>query len=90
MSNIGNEIGGNALHIKDCYIWSEIYYLDSATDYREYLPQHHVTPRAVPEDDLIMLDSLKRPTSRWRFWGSSFLVVSLLICYFLWYDLHYL
>jgi hypothetical protein len=23
--------------VSDCYVWTEIYYLDSATDYREYL-----------------------------------------------------
>jgi hypothetical protein len=29
---------GQAVPIADCYVWAEICYLDSATDYREYLP----------------------------------------------------
>jgi hypothetical protein len=33
------EIGGEGIHIRDCYVWAEIYYLDSPSDYREYLPQ---------------------------------------------------
>src|SRR5262249_24604079 len=38
-SNPRNAVRGSSFHIHDCYVWSEIYYLDSATDYREYLPQ---------------------------------------------------
>jgi hypothetical protein len=33
------EIGGEGIHIRDCYVWAEIYYLDSPSDYREYLPR---------------------------------------------------
>jgi hypothetical protein len=29
-----------SFHVQDCYVWSEIYYLDSSTDYHEYLPQN--------------------------------------------------
>jgi hypothetical protein len=32
-----NEIGGEAIHVGDCCVWAEIYYLDSPTDYREYI-----------------------------------------------------
>lgn len=32
------EIGGETIRIGDCFVWSEIYYLDSPTDYREYIP----------------------------------------------------
>lgn len=31
-------IGGSAYRIADAYVWSAIYYLDSSTDFREYLP----------------------------------------------------
>ncbi len=31
------EFGGEAIHVGDCYVWAEIYYLDSPTDYREYI-----------------------------------------------------
>ena len=30
--------GGAAIHVSDCRVWAEINYLDSLTDYREYLP----------------------------------------------------
>ena len=33
---------GTSFHISDCYVWAEIFYLDSATDYREYLPKKGV------------------------------------------------
>lgn len=30
---------GTSFRVRDCYIWAEIFYLDSPTDYREYLPE---------------------------------------------------
>jgi hypothetical protein len=33
------EIGGEGIHVRDCYVWTEISYLDSSSDFREYLPQ---------------------------------------------------
>ena len=47
-------ICGEPVHIRDCYVWAEIYYLDSDTDYREYLTER---PNALPESELVMLDS---------------------------------
>lgn len=32
------QVGGDPVHVSDCYIWAAIHYLDSPTDYREYLP----------------------------------------------------
>jgi hypothetical protein len=46
--------------VSDAYVWSEIHYLDSATDYREYLPQHGVhlaNSATIPDNELILLDS---------------------------------
>jgi len=55
------EIGGEGIHVRDCYVWMEIYYLDSPSDYREYLPQdRHWNPNDAP---LVMLDS-PRQSSR--------------------------
>ena len=31
------EIGGQTIHVGDCHVWAGIYYLDSPTDYREYI-----------------------------------------------------
>ena len=50
----GESEGG--IRIGDCYVWAEIYYLDSPTDYREYLPQHCARHFPVA-GDLVMLDS---------------------------------
>ena len=33
------EIGGEGIHVRDSYVWMEIFYLDSLSDYREHLPQ---------------------------------------------------
>jgi hypothetical protein len=54
-SRVNRECGGD-IHIGDSYVWAEIYYLDSPTDYREYLPQHCAQQCPVA-GDLVMLDS---------------------------------
>jgi hypothetical protein len=49
------QIGGTGIHVGDCYVWAEIHYLDSPTDYREFLPCNH--PRPVPlGSQFVMLD----------------------------------
>jgi hypothetical protein len=53
-------IGGNTFHVGDCRIWAEIYYLDSSTNYREYLPQHSSLKTV---DELQMLDDRSSPIS---------------------------
>ena len=57
------EIGGEAIHVRDCYIWAEIHYLDSPSDYREYLPKDQARRHGVLGDDLILLDSPRRGSS---------------------------
>jgi hypothetical protein len=37
-------IGGNGSRVGDCYIWAEINYFDSATEYREFLPCNAPSP----------------------------------------------
>ena len=44
-----------AFRVGDCYIWSEINYLDSSTNYREFLPANEKSRAGA--DDLVMLDS---------------------------------
>ena len=51
------KLAGRPFHVCDCYVWAEIFYLDSPTDYRECLPQQK-KPRAG-QGDLIMLDSAR-------------------------------
>jgi hypothetical protein len=81
---------GQEFRISDCYVWFEINYLDSATDYREYLPQRRIGIAPAPailDDDLILLDSSSHSCG-----GDSCLCVALLalfvtICCALWYEL---
>jgi hypothetical protein len=46
----------NAVHIQDYRVWAEIRYLDSPSDYREYLPGSGVQPIAQLAN-LVMLDA---------------------------------
>ena len=50
-SNDHIRTGGAITHVGDCYVWAEIYYLDSASDFREYLP-------SPSQSELVMLDEL--------------------------------
>jgi len=47
-------IGGEAVHVGDCFIWAQIHYLDSPTDYREYIVS--VAPPWGAGDDFVTLD----------------------------------
>jgi len=56
------QIGGTPVRVPDCYIWAAIYYLDSPSNYREYLP--YSRPRiAIPPGDLVMLGD--KPPAPW-------------------------
>lgn len=55
--NPDGQAGGGFVHVKDSRIWAEISYLDSATNYREYLPLSRVPSRDVQDSILTMLDS---------------------------------
>ena len=51
------QTGGTTSHVGDCYIWAEIYYLDSTTDYRECLAPR-IQEAASDDVGLIMLDEI--------------------------------
>lgn len=63
MLNPGREIGGECFHVGDSYVWSEIRYLDSATDYRDFLPQRQILPTVI-NSELVMLDSHRHSMAR--------------------------
>ena len=48
-------IGGNGSPVGDCYVWAEINYLDSATDYREFLRCNAPSPMPL-NGELVLLD----------------------------------
>jgi hypothetical protein len=64
-----SRIGGESVRVGDCWVWAEIKYLDSPTDYREFLPQSAVRWRHTSGDDLVMLDPSSYPKPRARPWG---------------------
>ncbi len=51
-----SHVGGSSFHVSDCQIWAEIHYLDSLTDYREYLPVDSLRGWEPLESQLVMLD----------------------------------
>jgi hypothetical protein len=53
---------GTRFRVGDYHVWAAIQYLDSPTDYREYLPE--ADPRApAAKGELVMLDS-SRPHAK--------------------------
>jgi hypothetical protein len=81
---------GREFRVSDCYVWSEIYYLDSTTDYREYLPGPVVGARKITPNDLVMLDNVRRWSSNRTFWSLGVFAIFLIVFWILWYGLPYL
>ena len=81
MFNQDKQIGGEPIPVRDCYVWAEIHYLDSATDYREFLPEQPVAPSIASRHEIVMLDSSSsNPLAGWALVG-MFLLISGLLCY---------
>ena len=64
MADLDQSTERETLHIQDCRVWAEIYYLDSPTNYREYLPQNNIQLRGTLDDGLIATDSDPRLPSK--------------------------
>lgn len=77
MPNPGKQLGGEAFHVRDCYVWAEIQYLDSPTDYREYLPQRTTFSSGRTDFELVITD----PTlTNWTASLLCFLVCGVIVC----------
>jgi hypothetical protein len=63
----GKDVAGEYFHVRDCYVWAEICYLDSPTDYREYLPLNRGTSPAI-KGVSVMLDGSRPSASRVTFY----------------------
>jgi len=60
-----HRIGGESVHISDCYVWAEIYYLNSTTDYREYVPRNGADGRrSMSLDNRVPLEFSERAPGR--------------------------
>jgi hypothetical protein len=57
MLNPYPENTGGTSHVRDCQLWAEIDYLDSPTDYREYLPGQESSSDTSDSGDLVMLET---------------------------------
>jgi len=82
-----HNIGGNPMRVADCYIWSEIYYLDSPTDYRECIPTHRIRPCNVPRSGFSILEPSENNPSHFFLTILVFLVSCLIIGALLWHML---
>jgi hypothetical protein len=87
MDNLADHqrIGGESVQISDCWVWAEINYLDSPTDYREYLPQNCARSGTIPANDAIVLGSCVFPQrSKVRQWSHCLILLFIfLISWFL-------
>ena len=87
MSSPDKKLGGYSVHVGDCYIWSEIYYLDSPTDYRECLLLHPIPPCNIPRSGFSILESSENNPSHLFLTILVFLASCLIICSLLWDNL---
>lgn len=74
-----NQAEKNPLHHQDWRVWAEINYLDSPTEYREYLPNASIQNRAISAE-FVLLSASKRPSKgrRWILPVITCLVVALI------------
>jgi len=76
---VEDRTGGTAVHVGDCYTWTAIQYLDSPTDYGEYLP------RRVPltNDEMRVLDDEEHLSwGEWPFLTIIVVVISVIVAAF--------
>jgi hypothetical protein len=72
-----SQVGGNIFFVRDSYVWAAIYYLDSPTGYREYLPQYSSIPKL--DSELLILDSCSKGISGFN---AQWVVSALLAAFF--------
>ena len=88
MANLHQGTDGYSVHIQDCRVWAEIYYLDSPTDYGEYLPPAGSQRKGTDVgDELLMLANSEqsswagRTMLRWFVAGGLFTLVTVCLRY---------
>lgn len=74
------DVAGTSFRVGDCHIWAEIAYLDSLTDYQEYLPKNDARAPSS-EGELVMLDSAEPDPKTFTIVAVSGGVVLLLLAY---------
>jgi hypothetical protein len=80
------EARGGSLHIQDCRIWAEISYLDSPTEYREFLTVSGTLSRDAQPDVLTVWDTSTHWKMRdltWPLLSVLAMILLLISCYLL-------
>ncbi len=90
MSTPNTANSGREFHVGDCYVWSEIYYLDSTTDYRECLSPPVVRARETTRDDFVRLDRWRISSRQSTFLAFGVVLLCLAAFWLLSYGLMYL
>jgi len=80
MQNPYPENTSSTFHVRDCQLWAEIDYLDSSTDYREYLPGQETSSDTSDHGELVMLESQNSSPrrSKGRLYGVVIGVITML------------
>ena len=81
---------GREFRVRDCYVWSEIHYLDSPTDYREFLPQPVVRARRATSNEFVMLDPSRHSSGKRTSLAFGVVIMCLVVFGLLVYGLLYL
>lgn len=66
MLNPYPENTGGTSHVRDCQLWAEIDYLDSPTDYREYLQGQETSFDTDDRGELVMLETRNCSPERFK------------------------
>lgn len=64
MSNLYPENTSGTFHVRDCQLWAEIDYLDSPTDYREFLPGQRARADMPDRSEFVMLETQNQSPKR--------------------------
>ena len=76
------QIGGQGFHARDFNIWASIFYLDSPTDYRDYLPRDSSKRSPGPAEELVMLDGSPLPRESRANDSPGWVILISLFCFF--------
>lgn len=77
------QIGGQGFHASDANVWASIFYLDSPTDYRDYLPRDSSKTSPGPAGELVMLDRSPLPRESRANDSPGWVILTSLFCFFI-------
>ena len=81
MADLNQAAENNPVHLQDWRVWAEINYLDSPTDYREYIPNASVQNSAIRAEFILLSASKVSKKRRYIFAVITSLVAALIVGY---------